>query len=172
MPDHSYFENLIWQIADLLRGPYRPPQYERVMLPLTVLRRFDSVLAPTMLAEAQNYLRDHHADARLYVSGQDYSRRAFATAASDILMKNVDQNGGSDIVRDGDIFLDDEYFDSEVKPYVPDAWMDRGKDRVGYEINFNRYFYVYTPPRALTEIDADLERAEDEVLRLLREVTT
>ena len=32
-PDHAYFSNLIWQIADLLRGPYRPPQYERVMLP-------------------------------------------------------------------------------------------------------------------------------------------
>ena len=47
VPDHSYFENLIWQIADLLRGPYRPPQYERVMLPMTVLRRFDCVLAPT-----------------------------------------------------------------------------------------------------------------------------
>jgi type I restriction enzyme M protein len=47
MPDHNYFANLIWQIADLLRGPYRPPQYERVMLPMTVLRRFDSVLAPT-----------------------------------------------------------------------------------------------------------------------------
>ena len=47
MPDHSYFANLIWQIADLLRGPYRPPQYERVMLPMTVLRRFDCVLAPT-----------------------------------------------------------------------------------------------------------------------------
>ena len=45
MPDHSYFSTLIWQIADLLRGPYRPPQYERVMLPMTVLRRFDSVLA-------------------------------------------------------------------------------------------------------------------------------
>src|SRR5216683_1078317 len=45
MPDHSYFANLIWQIADLLRGPYRPPQYERVMLPMTVLRRFDCVLA-------------------------------------------------------------------------------------------------------------------------------
>ena len=43
--DHSYFANLIWQIADLLRGPYRPPQYERVMLPMTVLRRFDCVLA-------------------------------------------------------------------------------------------------------------------------------
>ena len=47
MPDHSYFANLLWQIADLLRGPYRPPQYERVMLPMTVLRRFDCVLAPT-----------------------------------------------------------------------------------------------------------------------------
>jgi type I restriction enzyme M protein len=47
MPDHSSFANLIWQIADLLRGPYRPPQYERVMLPMTVLRRFDCVLAPT-----------------------------------------------------------------------------------------------------------------------------
>ncbi len=47
MPDHNYFSNLIWQIADLLRSPYRPPQYERVMLPMTVLRRFDCVLAPT-----------------------------------------------------------------------------------------------------------------------------
>jgi type I restriction enzyme M protein len=47
MPDHNYFANLIWQIADLLRGPYRPPQYERVMLPMTVLRRFDCVLMPS-----------------------------------------------------------------------------------------------------------------------------
>lgn len=47
MPDHNYFANLIWQIADLLRGPYRPPQYERVMLPMAVLRRFDCVLAPS-----------------------------------------------------------------------------------------------------------------------------
>ncbi|MGE0126515.1 MAG: N-6 DNA methylase [Blastocatellales bacterium] len=280
MPDHNYFANLIWQIADLLRGPYRPPQYERVMLPMTVLRRFDCVLAPTkaavlrkydqvkgkykdealdkvlnkasgqrfhnhspltfeklkgdpdhiekhlvsyikgfsanvraifdffefeneiekmreanilylvvsrfcdvdlhpnkvpnaqmglifenlirrfnelanetagdhftprevirlmvnilfinddkllatpgtvrklldpacgtggMLAEAQNYLREHHPEARLYVFGQDYNKRAFATAASDMLMKQVDQNGGSDNVRFGDIFLEDRF---------------------------------------------------------------
>jgi type I restriction enzyme M protein len=52
MSDHGHFTNLIWQIADLLRGPYRPPQYERVMLPMTVLRRFDCVLAETkFLAE-------------------------------------------------------------------------------------------------------------------------
>ena len=41
------FSDLIWSIADPLRGPYRPPQYERVMLPMTVLRCFDFVLAPT-----------------------------------------------------------------------------------------------------------------------------
>src|SRR2546421_2486780 len=47
MANHHELANFIWQIADLLRGPYRPPQYERVMLPMTVLRRFDCVLAPT-----------------------------------------------------------------------------------------------------------------------------
>jgi type I restriction enzyme M protein len=281
MPDHNNFSNLIWQIADLLRGPYRPPQYERVMLPMTVLRRFDCVLAPTkakvlaefdkrkggklnddaldrllnkasgqrfhnhsrldfeklkgdpdniekhlvsyikgfsanvrrifeyfefeneiekmresnilylvvskfcdvdlhpntvpneqmglifenlirrfnelanetagdhftprevirlmvnimfinddkllatpgtvrklldpacgtggMLAEAQNYLREHHGAAKLYVFGQDYNKRAFATAASDMLMKDIDQNGGTDNVRYGDIFTDDQF---------------------------------------------------------------
>ena len=282
MPDHSYFANLIWQIADLLRGPYRPPQYERVMLPMTVLRRFDCVLAPTksavlseydrwsdrlhgdaldvrlnraagqrfhnhssldfeklkgdpdniaphlvsyiqgfsanvrrifeyfefeaeiekmresnilylvvskfcdvdlhpdrvpneqmgllfenlirrfnelanetagdhftprevirlmvsilfihddellatpgtvrklldpacgtggMLAEAQNYLREHHGAARLYVYGQDYNNRAFATAASDMLMKQVDHNGSGDNIRFGDSFTDDRFKD-------------------------------------------------------------
>ncbi len=280
MPDHNYFANLIWQIADLLRGPYRPPQYERVMLPMTVLRRFDCVLAPTkdhvlaehrryegrlenealdavlnraagqpfhnrsplsleqlkgdpdnidrhlvsylngfsqnvrdifesfeltgeiekmreanilylvvskfcevdlhpdsvpneqmglifenlirrfnelanetagdhftprevirlmvnllfieddhllatpgtarklldpacgtggMLAEAQNYLRDHHPSAQLYVYGQDYNKRAYATAASDMLMKQINHNGGGENVRYGDSFTDDRF---------------------------------------------------------------
>lgn len=62
------------------------------------------------------------------------------------------------------------YFEREVRPHVPDAWMDRGKDKVGYEINFNRHFYKYTPPRPLEEIDADLKKAEEAILRLLREV--
>lgn len=279
--DHNSFANLIWQIADLLRGPYRPPQYERVMLPMTVLRRFDCVLTPTkdkvvaeyerrkggklagdaldtklntfagqrfhnhspldfaklkgdpdninkhlasyiegfsanvrrifeyfefeteiekmheanilylvvskfadvdlhpsnvpneqmglifenlirrfnelanetagdhftprevirlmvnllfihddrllatagtvrklldpacgtggMLAEAQRYLREHNTEAKLYAYGQDYNKRAFATAASDMLMKEVSHNGGGDNVRFGDIFTDDQF---------------------------------------------------------------
>ena len=66
----------------------------------------------------------------------------------------------------------DAYFEREVKPHVPDAWMDRSKDKVGYEINFNRHFYVFTPPRPLGEIDAELKAAEGEVIRLLQELTT
>ena len=66
----------------------------------------------------------------------------------------------------------DAYFEREVRPHVLDAWMDRSKDKVGYEINFNRYFYRYTPPRPLEEIDAELKQAEEEILRLLKEVVS
>ena len=63
------------------------------------------------------------------------------------------------------------YFRREVLPHVPEAWMDRDKDKVGYEINFNRYFYKFTPLRPLEEIDADLKIAEEKILKLLSEVT-
>jgi type I restriction enzyme M protein len=63
------------------------------------------------------------------------------------------------------------YFKREVLPHVPDAWMDRIKDKVGYEINFNRHFYKFTPPRELAEIDAEIEQAEKEFMRLFKEVT-
>jgi type I restriction enzyme M protein len=318
MPDHNYFSTLIWQIADLLRGPYRPPQYERVMLPMTVLRRFDCVLAPTkakvlaeherskdkfkgealdarlnkasgqrfhnhsaldferlkgdpdniaqhlveyikgfsanvrrifeyfefdieiekmreanilylvvskfcdvdlhpsqvpneqmglifenlirrfnelanetagdhftprevirlmvsilfinddmllatpgtvrklldpacgtggMLAEAQNYLRDHHRQARLYVFGQDYNKRAFATAASDMLMKQVDHNGGGNNIRFGDSFTEDQFAGETFDYFLTNPpfgvdWkkqhqeIEREHDKLGYAGRF------------------------------------
>src|SRR5215469_15346599 len=319
MPDHNHFANLIWQIADLLRGPYRPPQYERVMLPMTVLRRFDCVLAPTkekvlrehekrkggklnddaldkflnraagqrfhnhspldfeklkgdpdhidkhlvsyikgfsadvqqifeyfefgneiekmresnilylvvskfsdvnlhpsavpnaqmglifenlirrfnelanetagdhftprevirlmvnilfinddkllatpgtvrklldpacgtggMLAEAQNYLRDHHGEARLYVFGQDYNKRAFATAASDMLMKQVDHNGGGNNIRFGDSFTEDQFADETFDYFLTNPpfgvdWkkqqreVEREHDKLGFAGRF------------------------------------
>jgi type I restriction enzyme M protein len=64
------------------------------------------------------------------------------------------------------------YFRREVLPYVPDAWMDRTKDKVGYTINFNRYFFRYIPPRSLDELDSELKDVEEEIMRLLREITT
>jgi len=60
-----------------------------------------------------------------------------------------------------------EYMKREVLPHVPDAWVDESKTRVGYEINFNRYFYKYVPPRPLEEIEADLRKIEAEIAQLL-----
>jgi type I restriction enzyme M protein len=83
----------------------------------------------------------------------------------------VDLNGIPQSVR--------EFFEREVKPHVPDAWIDTSKcdlkdgkvGIVGYEINFNRYFYRYTPPRPLEEIEADIRAIEQDVVRMLAEVT-
>ena len=71
-----------------------------------------------------------------------------------------------------------DYFAREVLPFVPDAWVDqsytdasdKAVGRVGYEINFNRYFYRYVPPRPLAEIDAELKALEAEIAALLKEV--
>jgi len=71
------------------------------------------------------------------------------------------------------------FFDREVKPHVPDAWIDTTRrdprdgevGLVGYEINFNRYFYRYTPPRPLEEIEADIREIETDIMRMLAEVT-
>lgn len=64
----------------------------------------------------------------------------------------------------------DEYFAAEVLPYAPDAWLDRGKDKVGYEISFTRYFYEYQPPRELRDILADLEALDAEAETLQAEL--
>ncbi|HAS3380730.1 TPA: SAM-dependent DNA methyltransferase [Vibrio cholerae] len=71
-----------------------------------------------------------------------------------------------------------DYFAREVLPHVPDAWIDESKTDpkdgevgiVGYEIPFNRHFYVYQPPRALEDIDADLDAVSAEIMQLLQEV--
>ncbi|OBJ33695.1 class I SAM-dependent DNA methyltransferase [Mycolicibacter heraklionensis] len=62
------------------------------------------------------------------------------------------------------------YFDHQVLPHVPDAWVDVAKTKVGYEIPFTRHFYKYVPPRPLAEIDADLEKQVARIIDLLRQV--
>ncbi|NMD54395.1 MULTISPECIES: class I SAM-dependent DNA methyltransferase [Tsukamurella] len=62
------------------------------------------------------------------------------------------------------------YFEAEVLPHVPDAWIEETKTKVGYEIPFTRQFYKYIPPRPLAEIDADLEKQVAKIMNLLREV--
>jgi type I restriction enzyme M protein len=334
MSNHHDHANLIWQIADLLRGPYRPPQYERVMLPMTVLRRFDCVLAPTkekvlsayekhkdrklgegldtilnkaasqrfhnhspltfeklkgdpdniekhlvsyikgfsknvrtifeyfefeteiermreanilylviskfcevdlhpdtvpndemglifenlirrfnelanetagdhftprevirlmvnilfinddellvtpgtvrklldpasgtggMLAEAQNYMREHHSAAKLYVYGQDYNKRAFATAASDMLIKQVDHNGGSDNVRFGDSFTDDQFEEDRFDYFLtnPPFGVDWKKQQKEIQQEHDRYGFA-------KRFGAGLPRVNDGALLFLQ----
>lgn len=66
----------------------------------------------------------------------------------------------------------EEYFAREVLPHVPDAWIDHSKTKIGYELPFNREFYIYDPPRPLEEIEGDIKGLEEEIIRLLREVAS
>jgi type I restriction enzyme M protein len=65
----------------------------------------------------------------------------------------------------------DAYVERQILPHVPDAWVDYDKTKIGYEIHLTRHFYVYTPPRPLDEIDAELKALEVEIQKLLGEVT-
>ena len=93
------------------------------------------------------------------------------------LLADSDLRENENVPLDQDI---NDYFKREVLPHVSDAWIDESKRDekdgqigiVGYEINFNRYFYQYQPPRKLEDIDADLKAVEAEIAALLNEVTT
>lgn len=63
------------------------------------------------------------------------------------------------------------YFAREVLPHAPDAWIDEDKTRIGYEIPFNRHFYVFEPPRPLAEIDADLAQVTARIQEMLKGLT-
>ncbi|MFD1396818.1 N-6 DNA methylase [Kroppenstedtia eburnea] len=63
-----------------------------------------------------------------------------------------------------------DYMEREVKPHVPDAWIDEEKTKVGYEIPFTRHFYEYKPLRPLEEIDAEIQALEKEILGMLGEI--
>jgi type I restriction enzyme M protein len=63
------------------------------------------------------------------------------------------------------------YFKREVLPHAPDAWIDHDKTRVGYEIPFNRHFYVFKPPRTLAEIDDELKGVTSRVLTMINELS-
>jgi type I restriction enzyme M protein len=61
----------------------------------------------------------------------------------------------------------DAYFAREVLPHAPDAWIDTEKSKIGYEIPFNRHFYVFGPPRSLNVIDAELKTVATNITKML-----
>jgi type I restriction enzyme M protein len=62
------------------------------------------------------------------------------------------------------------YFAREVQPHAPDAWIDEEKTKVGYEIPFNRHFYVFEPPRDLHTIDEELKAVSGNIMKMLEEL--
>jgi type I restriction enzyme M protein len=63
-----------------------------------------------------------------------------------------------------------QYIEREIKPHIDEFWVDRSKDKVGYEFPFTRHFYKYTPPRPLAVIDSELNQLLSEISQLLKEV--
>ena len=110
-----------------------------------------------LLDEAGNAVKDGKGKLKPDVKKRDTENVPFTYAG----------NTAGDIGRDTTI---EAYFDAEVLPHVPDAWVDVKKTKVGYEIPFTRQFYKYVPPRPLVEIDADLEKQVVKIMELLREV--
>ena len=85
-----------------------------------------------------------------------------------INLKHITQEEGLSEANEGDIV---EHIHTQVLPHVEDAWAVRDSVERAYEINFNRHFYTYTPPRPLAEIDRDIKSLETDIMRLLREIT-
>ncbi len=80
---------------------------------------------------------------------------------------NLKEKDSERIPFDQDI---DEYFEREIKPYAKDSWIDRSKDKIGYEINFAKYFYEYRPLRKLNEVIHDLKNLDKEIDRISNEI--
>lgn len=176
--------SFIWSVADLLRGAYKRSEYGKVILPFTVLRRLDCVLEKTRPGTGEDVTRDgvpislvlpnaasgygtitverpERAAGGAIVLGA--KGKAKGKPVSDATLRDTENVPLSEDV--------DAYFEREVHPHAPDAWIDRDKTRIGYEIPFNRHFYVFKPPRPLAEIDAELKGVTDRIPSMIGGLT-
>lgn len=124
-----------------------------------------------------DYLKVLFKRADLKVSGVLLNSIAAALSERDETADPCLKNGETEpdpVLRDHEnVPLDDDihgYFEREVLPYVPDAWIDERKTRKGYEISFAQHFYRSALPRPLDEIDTDLKRLSAEIQAMLREI--
>lgn len=112
----------------------------------------------------------------LEANPQDFTSRADFINFLDVKLKKAEEN----LLIDSDKTNNTEkipltqdiqsYYESEVKPYVPNSWIAWDTLNIGYEILFNKYFYTYTAPRSLESINKDLQDLEQETQDLLREI--
>ena len=127
-----------------------------------------------MLSVADEHLTSHNPDARLVLYGQELNAESYAICKTDMLIKGQDIANiilGNTLSNDGMLEDVEDYFKREVLPHVPDAWIDHEKTKTGYEIPFNRHFYVFKPPRELAEIDAELKGVTDRIVTMIGELS-
>jgi len=157
--------SLIWNVADQLRGDYKQSEYGRVILPFLVLRRLDQVVAPTRAA--------------VWEADQKFPAGATAEALRErMLQKAAGQSFYNISQLDFEkLRADANHIAANLRGYiagfsanVPDAWVDESKTKIGYEIPFTRHFYVYTRPRPLNVIEAEIRQLEAEIQGMLAEV--
>ncbi len=184
--------NVIWDIKEIIRNLYDDAEGEDVILPFTLLRRLDCVLDDKreVIMEQIKDLPDAQKKFKLKAlmrqnglsffntSGLSFEKllgapsqigQSFATYLELVLAKWKEcQNGHS--VGDFALFEKipqkqdiDAYFEREVLPYAPDAWMDRSKDKLGVEFPFTRLFYIYRPLRSSEEILIELNLLDKEL---------
>jgi type I restriction enzyme M protein len=134
--------------------------------------------------DLNDFMLEYDLNLRKSVTGNIFRALSEKDADADIVRDgNGDPEPDSDLRDYEYVPLEREvqsYFEEEVKPYVEDAWINEdytddrdGKlGKVGYEINFNRYFYEYEPPRDLEEIEKDIAEVEQDILSMIEEVTS
>ncbi len=166
MANYQELANLVWNVADdVLRGLFKPHEYGDITLPFLVLRRLDCILdedgRKEIAINTYNEFKDKVSDEMLPPIILRAINTSFYNTSQYDLSRLKDDPNYEDI---------DEYYHREVKPHVPDSWIDRERDKIGYEINFNRYFYQYTPLRSLKEIADEMLELERKSEGLLNEV--
>ena len=129
--------------------------------------RFNSLAQKDALLEKLTHLESHPQDFKDRGDFLSYLGVKLSKSEANLLIDSDKTSNTEKIPLKVDIA---SYYESEVKPYVPNSWVDYESASVGYEILFNKYFYTYTPPRSMGEIKAELESLESEVQSLLSEI--
>lgn len=164
MPNHRALSACNWQIADLLRGPYRPPQYERVMLPLTVLRRFECVLRPTKEKVLTEYKK--RKDGKLNNDALD----KLLNKASVQRFHNHSELTFEKLKGDPDNI--EKHLVSYIKGYSKNVQTIFEYFEFENEIEKMREANIlYLVITKFCDIDADIKKVEEEIIRLLTKVT-
>lgn len=184
-----------WSIAEILRGDFKQSEYGKVILPFVVLRRLDCILEPSKDAVVSAFdnlpqgIDDHTKDMMLFgaVGGlkvYNYNKLTFnkiRNQTPEDIYKNLLDYVTSFNASVHDIFLEKFLFTDQLKRLKDGGilWqvfdrfcqIDLHPDNISnYEINFNRYFYKYVPPRPVAEIGEELKQLEAEIANLLKEV--